>query len=140
MTDWLEWIRAHQAALWWLAAASALMFTASLLLVPVVVARIPADYFAHQRRPPASWASQHLAIRAIVIIAKNTLGVLLIVVGIAMLVLPGQGVVSIVVGITLLDFPGKFRLERWLVSRRPVFRTINWLRQQVNQEPLVVDE
>ena len=36
------------------------------------------------------------------------------------IVLPGRGLLSIVVGIVLLNFPGKFRLERWLVSRRPV--------------------
>ena len=138
MTEWFDWIRAHQSALWWLAAGSVVMFTASLVLVPVVVARIPADYFAHQKRPPSSWAAQHLVIRAIVIIIKNVVGFLLVVAGIVMLVLPGQGVISIVAGITLLDFPGKFGLERWLVSRRPVLRAINWMREQVNQAPLVV--
>ena len=74
------------------------------------------------------------------LVAKNAVGILLVVMGIAMLVLPGQGLLSLVLGIMLLNFPGKFRLQRWLVSRRPVLRSINWLRRRANREPLFVDE
>lgn len=140
MTDVFDWIRAHQPTLWWFAAASMLMFVASLILFPVILARIPTDYFAHQGRPPSPWADQHPAIRAIALVVKNAAGFLLLVMGIAMLVLPGPGILSILAGITLLNFPGKFRLERWLVSQRPVLRSINWLRRRTNREPLIVDE
>jgi hypothetical protein len=140
MNEWSEWIRTHPTALWWLATASVLMFIASLILVPVVVGRIPNNYFAHERRPPSAWANEHLALRAIVLFVKNAAGILLILMGIAMLVLPGQGILTVIVGIMLLDFPGKFRLERWLISRRPTLRSINWLRRRANREPLIVDE
>jgi hypothetical protein len=140
MNEWLEWIRAHPAALWWLATASVVMFIASLIVAPVVVRRIPYDYFAHKRRPPSTWADHHVVIRAIVLLVKNTAGILLFVMGIVMLVLPGQGIMTLVVGFILLNFPGKFRLERWLVSRRPVLLSINWLRRRANVEPLIVDE
>jgi hypothetical protein len=36
----------------------------------------------------------------------------------------------------LLDFPGKYRLERWLATRRAVWRSINWLRRRAGREPL----
>ena len=52
-----------------------------------------------------------------------------------MLVTPGQGVLTIVVGMLLFDFPGKFRLERWLVTRPTVWRSINWLRERAGREP-----
>jgi hypothetical protein len=55
-----------------------------------------------------------------------------------MLLLPGQGVLTILIGIVLLDFPGKYRLERWAVRHRPVYRSINWLRR--GREPIELDD
>ena len=72
-------------------------------------------------------------------IAKNALGVLLILAGIAMLVLPGQGVLSILIGVMLLDIPGKYRFERWLVMRPPVWRAIAWLREKARRDALILD-
>ncbi len=140
MSSWLRWISDHQTALGWLIATSILTFVVSLILVPVFVARIPSNYFEHEKRPQVPWATQHPAMRAILLVAKNVGGVLLVILGLVMLVIPGQGIASIVVGITLLDFPGKFRLERWLISHSPVLRSINWLRQRAHKEPLVVPE
>jgi hypothetical protein len=69
---------------------------------------------------------------------KNLMGYVLIAAGIAMLVLPGQGMVTMLLGIILVDLPGKYRLERWLVARGPVFRSINWLRRRAGRDPLVL--
>jgi len=60
--------------------------------------------------------------------------------GIAMLVLPGQGILAILGGIELMDFPGKYRLERWIVSRPAVLRSVNWLRRRMGRPPLVFEE
>jgi hypothetical protein len=49
---------------------------------------------------------------------------------------PGQGLLTIAVGLILLDFPGKFRLERWLATRRSVWRSLNWLRRRAGSKPL----
>jgi hypothetical protein len=56
--------------------------------------------------------------------------------GVAMLVLPGQGVLTIITGLLLLDFPGKYRFERWLVRRGPVLRGVNWLRDRAGRQAL----
>jgi hypothetical protein len=140
MNTWIGWIRGHETLLWWAATISVLMFFLSLIFIPLAVARIPDDYFTHTRRPHSKWADQHFVIRSILFVGKNAAGMLLIIVGIPMLILPGQGLLSIVVGIMLLDFPGKFRLERWVVSRRPVLHSINWLRHKAHREPLAVAE
>jgi hypothetical protein len=71
-------------------------------------------------------------------LGRNVLGCALVAAGIAMLVLPGQGILTILVGVMLLDFLGKPRLQRWLVARRPVLRTINGLRRRAGQAPLVL--
>jgi hypothetical protein len=72
-------------------------------------------------------------------IAKNVLGYIFVVAGIFMLVLPGQGVLTILVGIMFLNFRRKYELERWIVSRRPVLRSINWVRRHAGRDPLVLE-
>src|SRR5512140_3149386 len=118
MLDWLHahealltWLRGNEALLGWLAAASIATFVGSLIAVPWLVVRIPADYFAYGQRRPLPWADRHPLVRAL-------------------LVLPGQGILTIVIGILLLDFPGKRELERRVVARPAILRSINWLRQR----------
>ena len=136
----IDWIQTHETALWWLAAASSMTFVATLVVVPWLIVRIPVDYFAHRKRHPAPWADQHPVVRGLLLVGKNVLGLVFLGVGLALLLLPGQGILTIVIGIMLLDFPGKYRLERWVVDRRPVLRSINWLRRRAKRSPLVLDE
>lgn len=139
MTRMIESFHAHEAAVWWIAGMSVMAFIATLIIVPWLVVRIPPDYFAHGRRERKQWASRHPIIRGALLTAKNLLGYLLIAAGIAMLVLPGQGMVTILLGILLVDLPGKYRLERWLVARRPLLHSINWLRRRAGRKPLVLE-
>ena len=81
----------------------------------------------------------HFVVRAFLLAAKNVFGGFLVVVGIAMLVFPGQGLLTIAIGLVLMDFPGKFHVERWIVTRKLVFQAINWLRRRAGQAPLVVE-
>jgi hypothetical protein len=136
----LDWLRIDEALLAWLAAASTVAFAGSLLIMPWLVVRIPADYFARGRHRPPPWADRHPLIRLLLHLGKNALGGLFILAGIAMLVLPGQGILTIVVGILLLDFPGKRELERRIIARPAILRSINWLRQRKGVAPLVVDD
>lgn len=134
----IEWIKSNDALLLSLAGTSTLVFVATLLAVPWFAARIPEDYFAHGRRHRAPWTGLHPALRAVLIAGKNLVGAVFVVVGLALLVLPGQGLLTILAGIILLDLPGKYRLERWVIGRRPVLRSINWLRRRAGRPPLIV--
>jgi len=134
----LDSIALNETTIWLLALFSVASFIGSLILVPVLVVRIPEDYFAESRRHRwEPWAHEHPVIRWSLLIAKNLLGYLFIVLGIAMLVLPGQGVLTILIGIMFINFPGKYRLERWVVMREPVLRTINRLRRRAGRAPLI---
>ena len=133
-----NWITIDETTIWYLAAFSIVSFIGTLLLVPVLVIRIPEDYFAEKKRHRwEPWAHEHPLIRWSLLIAKNSLGYIIIVLGIAMLVLPGQGVLTILIGIMFINFPGKYRLERWVVMRAPVLNTINKLRQRAGRAPLI---
>lgn len=109
---------------------------ASLIFIPLAVVRIPPDYFAHSTRPPGLGIDRHPVVRAAHRLGKNALGLAFIVMGVAMLVLPGQGLLTILIGVLLLDFPGKYRFEKWLVSRPGLLRAINWLRRRARRPPL----
>lgn len=132
-----HWIEDHETLMWSLGAASVVVFAASFFVLPAIVVRIPADYFAHARRPRSTLARTRPALRVALRIGKNVLGAVLMVAGVAMLVLPGQGVLALLVGFFLIDGPGKYRLEKWLVGRAWVRRPINWMRRKKGREELV---
>jgi hypothetical protein len=134
----IDWFQSHPAVTGWLFGVSVAMFLAGLIVTPLVIARLPADYFIRPKVPEGSWRNRHPVIRVTLRTVKNLLGAVLVVAGIAMLVLPGQGLVTIVVGVSLFDFPGKRRLAVRILRQRPVFQTINWVRSKAKQPPLVL--
>ncbi len=124
--------------LWWLALGSALTFIGTLVLVPILVVRIPRDYFVSRKRRRSTWRSMHPVPGLALLVVKNVCGVVVVLAGVAMLVLPGQGMLTIVLGIMLLNFPGKYRLERRVARMRLVARSINWMRARAGHPPLKV--
>jgi hypothetical protein len=115
-------------------------FAISLAVVSFILVKIPPDYF-HKDRPRELWADRPPVMRFLGLLAKNLLGVLLVVLGIVMSIpgVPGQGILTILLGIMLLDFPGKRDLENKLVSRPQVLKTINKLRQRFGKPNLILD-
>jgi hypothetical protein len=111
----------------------------SVLVTIFIVVRLPADYFARRHRPPL-FEGRHPALRIIARVAKNVLGLALVVAGVIMLFTPGQGVLTILFGVMLLDFPGKRAMERWLVRRPKVGAAINGMRARYGREPLKFEE
>jgi Putative transmembrane protein (PGPGW) len=134
----LVWVEAHGELLWWLMLLSALMLVGSVVAVPWMLARIPYDYFGAGKHHTTPFADHHPVVRATLLAVRNVVGVLLLAAGIAMLVLPGQGVLTILAGLVLLHFPKKHELMRWIVSRRAVLVSANWIRQRAGRPPLVV--
>ena len=62
----------------WLGVFSIVTFVASLALIPVLVARIPADYFVDRRRHLSRSRRLHPLLYLILIVLKNGLGILLL--------------------------------------------------------------
>jgi hypothetical protein len=122
--------------LWSLGLVSFFSFFASLILIPYLVVRIPYDYFSESERQPSPWAEKHVLVRCVVLLIKNLLGFVFILLGLAMLVLPGQGLLTLLIGVLLLNFPGKYRFERWLIQQPSVNKAVSWLRQRAGRRPL----
>lgn len=140
INSFLEWINQQQSLLWGLGIVSVVMFIGTLIAIPYLVSWIPADYFTRQRDDQNRSNSQHPLLRIIGLLFKNIIGIIFVLAGIAMLVLPGQGILTILIGLTLMNFPGKFELERRIVQQRAVYKTINWIRSKRQRPPLLLPE
>lgn len=118
---------------------SILFFVGSLIAIPFIIVKLPADYF-DERRPRTWMQDSHPILRLTFHIAKNLLGAIFFLAGLTMLVLPGQGILTMLIGISMMDFPGKRRFERKLVGQPVVLETVNKLRKRFGQPPLVVTD
>jgi UPF0716 family protein affecting phage T7 exclusion len=97
------------------------------VLVPRFLAKLPPNYLEKGEEPKHS-----LPLR----IARNVLGAVLVTLGVAMLLLPGQGLLTLLVGLLLVDFPGKHELVRRLMSKPKVLSIVNKLRGRHGAGPL----
>ena len=116
---------------------SAVFFVGSLIVIPILLVRLPVDYF--DERQPRVWLQGYPSvIRVTTFVLKNLVGAVFVLAGIAMLVLPGQGILTILIGLSIVDFPGKRRLERSLLGRPTVLNAINTIRAKFGKPPLVI--
>jgi hypothetical protein len=126
----LDWLHRQPLALW--ALATLLMFALSLGLSVWLIVRMPADVFLRERvvDPTPRGRLKRLA--------RNTLGTLLIILGLVLSLpgVPGQGLLTVLLGLVLLDGRGKRKLELKLLQRPGLRRSINRLRQRYGREPL----
>jgi hypothetical protein len=130
----LKPLSTQSALMWWLLFAAAAVLLVSPVIAAWVVLRLPSNYFVNPRQHPPVWQAKNSALRFVVVVGKNLLGVVLLAAGLVMLLTPGQGLLTVAIALLLLDFPGKYRFERWLVTRKPVWRSINWLRKRARRK------
>ena len=120
-----------------LTVASAIGFVGSLIAIPMILVRLPADYF--DTRTPRHWMKDHHPVlRLSGLIIKNIVGIVFLLAGFAMLFLPGQGVLTMLIGISLMDFPKKRELEAKMVGQPTVLGVINSMRQKFGKPPLTL--
>jgi hypothetical protein len=108
------------------------LFAVGVLSIPIVITRLPADYFVRDQQAPSSPGVKHAVLKPL----RNAFGVLLVFAGVAMLVLPGQGVLAILLGLSLIDFPGKRPLLLRIVRQRAVKRVVDAIRRRAHKPPL----
>lgn len=133
----MEWIQANEAMLTTLGVLSVVTFVVSLLVLPIIIIIIPADFFS---RPSGQLPSDAGPLRLLLHLIKNCFGVLIFVLGLLMLFLPGQGILAMLLGCSLVDFPGKRRLQLKLLRGRRVRRSVNWIRQKGGRAPLIIPD
>ena len=142
MTEWLT--EFWQTLTWARVLLGVGIFAASLAIsfasIFVVLVKIPANYFSphytYDFLPDSKWF-----VRWGAVIAKNLLGVFLILLGIVLSLpgVPGQGILTILLGIIMLDIPGKRPIEAKIIQRPMVLSAANNLRARWGKPPLIID-
>lgn len=137
MNSTLAWVTDNGTLLGVLGIVGVVSLLATLAILPLLVVRIPADYFRRHHRVHDYAHDRHPLAHHAIVVFKNTLGVVLILAGIAMLLLPGQGLLTLLVGLMLTDFPGKYALEKRIVGQPGVLKAVNWLRGRAGHPPVL---
>ncbi|MCH8542827.1 MAG: hypothetical protein LAT61_04585 [Alcanivorax sp.] len=117
----------------WLVGSGIALGLASMVLIPWLIIRMPADYFVAPRKPRLRSTMMH----SLIWVARNLLGILLVLLGAILLFLPGQGLLTMLLGLGISTFPGKYRLERAIIRRRAIYDSINWIRRRYDRGPIV---
>ena len=109
-------------------------------MMVLIISFLPEDYFKSENRNLISSVqnSRYPLLKLLVLITKNFFGVLLLLSGILMLVLPGQGILTIITGLVFMDYPGKYKFERNLLKQKGVINSINWIRSRLSKPPLKI--
>jgi Na+/H+ antiporter NhaD/arsenite permease-like protein len=124
LSSWLS----HPWITWGVGIFSLVAVLASVVLVPRFLAKLPGGYLNEAEPPPP----RSLPLR----ILRNVLGGVLVLLGVAMLLLPGQGLLTLLVGVLLVDFPGKHAFVVRVLSRPKVLAIVNKLRTRHGAAPL----
>lgn len=120
-----------------LTVASVIGFIGSMIAIPLILVRLPADYF--DTRIPRHWMKDHHPLlRLLGLVVKNVVGVVFVLVGFAMLFLPGQGLLTMLIGVSLMDFPRKRELEAKMVGQPTLLGIINTMRHKFRKLPLTL--
>ncbi|MBO68222.1 MAG: hypothetical protein CL398_07905 [Acidiferrobacteraceae bacterium] len=108
--------------------------------VLLAVVHMSQDYFINPNPAKTSWRGEHPLLRILLRCLKNVIGFGLLVLGVAMLVLPGQGVLTILIGLTMVEFPGKRNLEIRIIQHHRIRRAINAVRRRAGKPPLMLPD
>lgn len=116
---------------------SVAVFGACVLAAPLILRKMPADYFNHDTKPRSLFGDSEENAKGVSPwkIMLNVAGWVMVVAGLAMLVLPGPGLVMSFIGLLLVDFPGKYTFEKWLVRRAKIMGVLNWIRKEAGAGP-----
>ena len=124
----------------WIGAISLVTLIVSFIAVPIVIRRMPYDYFLENSSGAEEIREQHPVLRIFFRVLKNLIGGILVIGGLIMFVTPGQGVLTLLIGLLLMDFPGKRGLEIRLMRLKPVRKTVDWIRARAEKPALVLPE
>ncbi|MFC1620038.1 hypothetical protein ACFL45_08840 [Candidatus Neomarinimicrobiota bacterium] len=121
-------VRQYITEFWWVTALSVGLVVTFFVVIPMLILQLPVDYIVSMDEQPHQGPKKRSFSRLLLGLVKNLIGIVLVFIGIALLVLPGEGIITIIIGLLLIDFPGKFKFKCWLLKQPLVINSINWLR------------
>ena len=136
----ISWSSMNSDLLFLLGSLSIFILIISVFMMVLIISFLPEDYFKSENRNLISSVrnSRYPLLKLLALITKNFFGILLLLSGILMLVLPGQGILTIITGLVFMDYPGKYKFERKLLRQKGVINSINWIRSRLSKPSLKV--
>ena len=136
----ISWSSINSDLLFLLGSLSIFILIISVFMMVLIISFLPENYFKSENRNLifSVQNSRYPLLKLLVLITKNFLGILLLLSGILMLVLPGQGILTIITGLVFMDYPGKYKFERKLLRQKGVINSINWIRSRLSKPSLKV--
>lgn len=136
----LEGFQSHRVLAGKIALVSLIVWLVYAVVMFIAVARMSPDHFVSPAGSSDTWLGRHPLARRLGRLVKNGAGGVLLLIGVAMLALPGPGLLTVLVALSLLDFPGKRKLVLRIVRERHVRRSFDWIRRRARRPPLVLPD
>ena len=128
-----QWI--SKETLLGVATLSGVGLLAFAIVTPWLIVWMPEDYFSNPQR--YNWLGRKpTIIRVPVRIIKNLLAIALVIAGVILFLTPASGLFPMLLGVVLADVPGKPKLQRWILCRKTVRKSMNWLRGKFHRKPV----
>lgn len=128
-----QWI--SKDTLIWVSSLSGVGLLVFAIVTPWLIVRMPEDFFSNPQR--YNWLNRKPAmIRVPIRILKNMLALALVIVGVIMFLTPASGLFPMLLGVVLADVPGKLKLQRWILCRTTIRKSITWLRRKFHRKPV----
>ena len=128
-----QWI--SKDTLIWVSSLSGVGLLVFAIVTPWLIVRMPEDFFSNPQC--YNWLNRKPAmIRVPIRILKNMLALALVIVGVIMFLTPASGLFPMLLGVVLADVPGKLKLQRWILCRTTIRKSITWLRRKFHRKPV----
>ena len=128
-----QWI--SKDTLIWVSSLSGVGLLVFAIVTPWLIVRMPEDFFSNPQR--YNWLNRKPAmIRVPIRILKNMLALALVIVGVIMFLTPASGLFPMLLGVVLADVPGKLKLQRWILCRTTIRKSMTWLRRKFHRKPV----
>ena len=99
-----EWLTSYSSILIGIGGLSILILMFSIIGLGWFISQIPEDYFKKKKRQAKNWDQYSSETRMMMIIVKNVIGIVMLISGLLLLILPGQGILTMIIGILLIDY------------------------------------
>lgn len=117
-----------------LATISMLTFVISIICIPLLVARLPRNYFQLPKHNIRGDNRRLTPSYIFILLLRNIAGAFLFLAGIAMLFLPGQGVITIIIAFAMMTLPYKKVVLHKLTRHDSVQKSLDWIRKKMKKE------
>ena len=134
----ITWIENHMYLIMYAGVFSFVLIIITAVSVPFIINSLPADYFLKEKRRSSIKTPLQAFLFIIVLIIKNSVGLILFLSGFIMLFIPGQGLLTIFISLLFIDFPGRWKLQKRAAGNRKISSALNWIRRKGGKEEFFI--